>query len=118
MDVFKDFTFEAAHWLPNVGRTHQCARMHGHSYTVTISVTGEVGDYTGWVVDYADISEAFAPILRQLDHHTLNDYAELSNPTAENLARWIWRRLSPSLPGLSQVSIRETPTAGCSYRGE
>ena len=32
MDVFKDFTFEAAHWLPNVGRTHQCARMHGHSY--------------------------------------------------------------------------------------
>jgi|TARA_Y100000310_G_scaffold300838_1_gene336823 6-pyruvoyltetrahydropterin/6-carboxytetrahydropterin synthase len=119
MEVFKEFRFEAAHFLPNVGEGHQCARMHGHSYLVTVHVEGEVGEDTGWVVDYATISKAFEPIHRMLDHRILNDVAGLENSTAETLAKWIWDWIEAArlLPGLSQIVVKETPTAGCVYRG-
>lgn len=58
------------------------------------------------------------PILGQLDHYYLNDVEGLDNPTSETLARWIWERVMPALPGLSQVVVRETCTSGCVYRGE
>jgi 6-pyruvoyltetrahydropterin/6-carboxytetrahydropterin synthase len=118
MDVFKEFTFEAAHRLPNVPSSHKCARLHGHSFRVEIHVRGSVGDSSGWVMDFADLKTAFQPLYDQLDHNYLNEIEGLSNPTSENLARWIWRRLRPSLPGLCQVTVRETCTAGCIYRGE
>ena len=55
MIVFKEFTFEAAHWLPNVPPEHKCARLHGHSFGVVVRVDGEVGPDSGWVIDFADI---------------------------------------------------------------
>ncbi len=118
MELFKEFSFEAAHSLPNVPAEHKCARLHGHSFFVRITVSGDVGDTTGWVMDFADISAAFRPILEQLDHYYLNDIAGLENPTSENLARWIWRRLIKGLPELVSVEIRETCTSGCVYRGD
>lgn len=118
MDIFKEFSIEAAHRLPNVPEGHKCARLHGHSFQVRLVVSGEPGDNTGWVMDFADIKSAFKPIYEQLDHHYLNDIPGLENPTSENLARWIWRALKPQLPLLSCVEIRETCTSGCSYRGE
>jgi 6-pyruvoyltetrahydropterin/6-carboxytetrahydropterin synthase len=117
MEIFKEFTFEAAHRLPNVPEGHKCARLHGHSYRVEIHVTGEVPDATGWVMDFGDIKEAFAPVLAQLDHYYLNEVKGLENPTSEVLARWIWDQLLPVLP-LSAVLVRETCTSGCIYRGE
>lgn len=117
MEIFKEFTFEAAHRLPNVPIDHKCYRLHGHSFHVAIYVSGEVGGQTGWVMDFADIQTAFKPILDQLDHYYLNDIAGLANPTSENLARWIWGRLKPALSGLSKVIIRETCTSGCSFEG-
>ena len=69
-------------------------------------------------MDFADITRAFLPLYDQLDHHYLNEIEGLENPTSENLAHWIWRRLKPVLPLLSQVVVRETCTAGCVYRGE
>jgi 6-pyruvoyltetrahydropterin/6-carboxytetrahydropterin synthase len=69
-------------------------------------------------MDYADISHAFRPIWEQLDHFYLNDLPGLDNPTSENIAIWIWRRLKPSLPLLSEVAVAETCTARCVYRGE
>ena len=116
MDIFKEFTFEAAHRLPNVPAGHKCARLHGHSFLVRITVSGEVGAQSGWVLDFADISAAFEPIYRQLDHYYLNEIEGLENPTSENIARWIWKRLE--LPGLFEVQIRETCTSGCSYLGD
>jgi 6-pyruvoyltetrahydropterin/6-carboxytetrahydropterin synthase len=77
-----------------------------------------VADETGWVMDFADIAQAFKPIYDQLDHHYPNEIEGLSNPTSENLARWVWQRLCPLLPMLSKVSVRETCTSGCIYRGE
>ncbi len=117
MEIFKEFTLEAAHRLPNVPPGHKCARLHGHSFRVSVHVSGPIGDTSGWVMDFADIKAAFAPIDSVLDHHYLNDVPGLENPTSENLARWIWERLAPALPTLSRVEIRETCTSGCVYRG-
>jgi 6-pyruvoyltetrahydropterin/6-carboxytetrahydropterin synthase len=117
IEIFREFRFEAAHRLPNVSAGHPCARLHGHSYLVEIRVRGQVGPDTGWVMDFADVRDAFMPLHAQLDHHCLNDVAGLENPTSENLARWIWDRLAGVLP-LSAVQVRETPTSGCVYRGE
>lgn len=113
MIVFKEFTFEAAHSLPNVPNGHKCHRMHGHSYQVRIEVYGEVGQRTGWVIDYADIARAWGPLFNQLDHHILNEIQGLENSTSEHLARWIAEALD--LPGLSAIEVRETPTAGARY---
>ena len=118
MDIFKVFSIEAAHRLPNVPPAHKCARLHGHSFRVEIHVSGPVGVETGWVMDFADIKEAFQPLFVQLDHHYLNEVEGLSNPTSEHLARWIWQRLRPSLPMLSKVIVNETCTSGCIYEGE
>ncbi|HIF73944.1 MAG TPA: 6-carboxytetrahydropterin synthase QueD [Porticoccaceae bacterium] len=118
MKIFKEFTFEAAHRLPNVPSGHKCFRLHGHSFALRISVEGEVGAESGWVIDFSDISNAFEPILKQLDHYYLNEIEGLENPTSENVARWIWERLQPGLPQLSEVEIRETCTSGCSYQGK
>jgi 6-pyruvoyltetrahydropterin/6-carboxytetrahydropterin synthase len=118
MEIFKEFSIEAAHRLPNVPEGHKCARLHGHSFLVRIAVAGPVGDESGWVLDFSDIKLAFEPLFRQLDHHFLNDVEGLSNPTSENLARWIWQRLKPALPLLSSIQIRETCTSGCNYSGE
>lgn len=118
MEIFKEFTFEAAHRLPNVPAEHKCARLHGHSFAVRISVAGEVGSETGWVMDFSEIGAAFGPVRKRLDHYYLNEIKGLENPTSENLARWIWDRLQPALPQLSAVEIRETCTSGCIYRGK
>lgn len=118
MKIFKEFSFEAAHRLPRVPRDHKCARLHGHSFQVRITVEGPVGDQSGWVMDFADISAAFKPVWAQLDHYYLNEIDGLENPTSENLARWIWQRLEPALPQLAEIEIRETCTSGCRYRGD
>lgn len=118
MDIFKIFTLEAAHRLPNVPPGHKCARLHGHSFRVELHVSGPVDPDAGWVLDFADLKAAFRPFYDQLDHHYLNDIPGLENPTSENLARWIWMRLKPTLPLLSEVVVHETCTSGCRYRGD
>ncbi len=118
MEIFRSFTLEAAHLLPNVHEGHKCRRLHGHSFRVDVHVSGPVGGETGWVMDFADVKAAFAPLHDALDHRYLNEIEGLENPTSEHLARWIWTRLKPGLPELSQIVVRETCTSGCTYRGE
>ncbi len=118
MEIFKEFTFEAAHRLPNVPEGHKCARLHGHSFRVKLYVSGPVDPHAGWVMDFAELKRAFRPLHDILDHQYLNDIEGLENPTSENLARWIWKRLRPTLPQLSRVQVRETCTSGCIYQGE
>ena len=117
MDLFADFTFEAAHRLPNVAPDHKCARLHGHSFNVRLTVTGPVDPKLGWVIDFADVKGAFAPLHAVLDHHYLNEVEGLENPTSEVLAMWLWKRLKPNRPMLSAVEVRETCTVGCVYKG-
>ena len=118
MEIFKAFTFEAAHLLPNVPKGHKCARLHGHSFQITIYVAGPVDKDKGWVIDFADIGSAFKPIYEQLDHYFLNDIPGLENPTSENLADWIWQKLKPRLPLLNKLIIKETCNSGCIYHGK
>lgn len=112
-EIFKEFTFEAAHRLPHVPEGHKCARLHGHSFRVELHVGGEVDPHTGWIVDFGELTRAFAPLREVLDHNYLNEIEGLENPTSEVLAAWIWDRIE--LPGLRRIVVRETCTSGCVY---
>lgn len=113
--ITQGFTFEAAHFLPHVPPTHRCRRMHGHSYKVELTLEGPVDPATGFVADFFDIEAAFAPLLARLDHYCLNEVEGLENPTAENIAVWIWERAKPALPQLAAVRVFETPLSYAEY---
>ncbi|HUP44654.1 MAG TPA: 6-carboxytetrahydropterin synthase QueD [Thermoanaerobaculia bacterium] len=117
VELVKDFRFEAAHYLPNVAEGHKCRRIHGHSFRGEVAVRGQVGERSGWVMDFADLKRVVDPLLARLDHYFLNEIDGLQNPTSEILAIWIWDRLAPSLPGLHRVTIEETCTSRCHYFG-
>jgi 6-pyruvoyltetrahydropterin/6-carboxytetrahydropterin synthase len=118
MEIFKEFSIEAAHWLPNVPAGHKCGRLHGHSFHIEIHASGPLDPHLGWVIDFAEIKAAFKTIEDRIDHRCLNEVEGLSNPTSENLARWLWKNLLPALPALSKIVVRETCTSGCVYSGE
>jgi 6-pyruvoyltetrahydropterin/6-carboxytetrahydropterin synthase len=118
MELRKTFQFEAAHLLPRLPKTHKCRRLHGHSFQVEVAVAGECDARLGWLIDYADITAAFHPIWRKLDHRYLNGIPGLANPTSEIIAAWIWRRLKPRLPLLTEIAVAETCQSRCVYRGE
>lgn len=117
MKITQAFTFEAAHRLPNVPEGHRCARMHGHSYRVELTIAGDIDPRTGWIVDFYEVERVFAPILERLDHHCLNEIEGLQNPTAEVIAAWIWHGAKAELPGLSSVKVFETPMSWAEYEG-
>lgn len=117
-ELVKTFNFEAAHTLPNCPPGHKCGRLHGHSYQVDIHVTGQVDEKAGWVVDFGQIKPLVEPVLAELDHHFLNDVPGLANSTSEHIARYVWDRIKPALPLLSAVTVWESPTSRCVYRGK
>src|SRR3954465_5140282 len=73
VELKKEYRFEAAHFLPRVPAGHKCSRMHGHSYRVELSLTGPGNPATGWLIDFADIDDAWIELHDRLDHRTLND---------------------------------------------
>lgn len=117
MEIYKEFSFEAAHRLPNVPDGHKCGRLHGHSFRVQVHVAGPLDPKLGWVMDYADIKTVVKPVIARLDHYYLNDIPGLDNPTSEVIAEWLWRELKPLLPQLSRIVINETCTSGCVFSG-
>jgi 6-pyruvoyltetrahydropterin/6-carboxytetrahydropterin synthase len=117
VSLSKSFGFEAAHWLPTFPEDHKCRRLHGHSFHVEIVVEGDVPEESGYLMDFGTIKAAIKPVEEALDHRCLNEIEGLENPTSEMLARWIWRRIAPELPLLSEVRIRETCSSSCVYRG-
>jgi 6-pyruvoyltetrahydropterin/6-carboxytetrahydropterin synthase len=114
----KTFSFEAAHDLPTFPEGHKCRRLHGHSFRFDVVVEGEVAAEKGYLIDYGDIKKVAGPIVKQLDHYYLNKIEGLENPTSENLAKWIFEKLKPSLPLLHSIVVYETCTSTCEYRGE
>jgi 6-pyruvoyltetrahydropterin/6-carboxytetrahydropterin synthase len=117
VELVRRMTFQAAHALPRVPPEHKCRRMHGHGYTVEIAVRGRVDPEKGWLVDFGELGAVLEPIRRELDHRVLNEIPGLENPTAENLAVWIWQRLARRVPGLHRVSVFESETSGCHFYG-
>jgi len=115
--IYKEFTFEAAHKLPNVPDGHKCGRLHGHSYKIRLHLEGNIDPVTGWFIDFSDIKTLFKPTLEMLDHHYLNDIEGLENPTAEILAVWLWEKTKGILPQLNAIEVMETCTSGVLYKG-
>lgn len=116
-ELRRTFTFESAHRLPRLPEGHKCTRLHGHSFRAEIVVRGPLDPALGWVVDFGDIKAAAGPIVDELDHRYLNEIPGLDNPTSEVVCAWLWDRLAPRLPGLHEITLHETCTSSCTYRG-
>jgi len=116
--LIKSFSFEAAHLLPTFPPNHKCRRLHGHSFHFDVIVEGEMDEAKGYLIDYGDIKQAAEPVLKLVDHNYLNAVEGLENPTAENVARWLFQRLKGKVPMLTAIVLHETCTSSCEYRGE
>lgn len=117
MEIFKKFTFDAAHYLPNVPEGHKCRNMHGHTYHLTVFVSGNPDPFYGWLIDFNILKQKMAEILKAVDHQVLNEVKGLENPTCELFARWLWDKIKPEISGLSKIELNETPTSGVIYTG-
>ena len=112
--IYKDFRFDAAHYLPLVPHGHKCGGMHGHTYRVRVWCRGAI-DVHGMIVDYADIAEAVNKVLEMIDHCVLNEIPGLGNPTTEILASWLYDQLKQGMPELYCIEVAESSTTGCVY---
>ncbi len=117
VELVKTFRFEAAHSLPHAPHGHKCKRLHGHNYRIDVHVAGDVDPKTGWVIDFGEIGAIVRPIVETLDHHLLDDIPGLSNSTSELLAKFLWDQISPDLAQLSAITVWESDTSRCTYRG-
>ena len=109
-----EFYFAAAHRLPRY--EGPCFRMHGHNYKFFVAVEGDVDPQSGMIADFGEIKRIVGEeVLARVDHRVLND--TLENPTAENIARWIWETLAPRLAGLFEIRLFEIPDSCVTYRG-
>ena len=114
----RKYEFHAASKLTAFKENHPCGDLHGHTFSVTIKVSGDKLTKEGWIMDFYDIDTHFnEKIHSALDHKYLNDIEELSNPTTEHIAKWIWNRIQPNLSGLTGVTVSEGPSYSCTYRG-
>ena len=118
MRIYKEFHFEAAHFLPSAPPWHPNARVHGHSFRVRVTVDGTLDPETGLVLHFEDLESALENAREALDHRLLNEVEGLSAPTLERVAVWLWDRLHNRLPGLAEIEIaRDSCREGCIYRG-
>ena len=113
--VQREFVFSAAHHLP--GYDGKCANVHGHDYSVKVSVRAETLNEQGMVVDFHQLGDIVrGEAISKLDHTYLNDTIE--QPTAENIAKWIYDAVKPKLPGLYEIVVHETDKCSASYKEE
>ena len=117
MEIYKEFAFDSAHFLPHVPDTHTCKNIHGHTYHIRIYVKGEPDTQQGWILDYKELKDLVSPVIDKLDHTLLNNIPGLDNPTAENITIWFWNQVKPLLPALCRVELKETATTGVIYDG-
>jgi 6-pyruvoyltetrahydropterin/6-carboxytetrahydropterin synthase len=118
MQVFKQFTFDSAHFLPNVPDGHKCKEIHGHTYRLTIFVEGKLESKLEWVMDFAEMQKVVEPVVKSIDHKLMNNIAGLENPTCESIAVWLWNKIKPAMPLLTKIELNETPTSGVVYEGK
>jgi len=115
MILSRRFRFEAAHRLPRY--QGPCFHLHGHSYELHVTLEMPVDPHSGMTVDFFQLEAAVkAGVLDRLDHKNINDTME--NPTAENIAIWIWEQLKAQFPQLVEIKLFETPDSSVTYRGE
>ena len=118
--ISKCFAFEAAHFLPGLPESHQCSRVHGHSYRVEALMGAELLTAPGFVVDFRELGALKRYLDQNLDHRMLNDVLDVA-PTSENLAKFLfdWCAANLPLPGtavLEAVRVSETTNTWAEYR--
>ncbi len=118
MRIYKDFHFEAAHYLPSAAPGTVNARVHGHSFRARVTVEGELDEATGYVMHFSELALAIAAAQDALDHRLLNEVPGLEAPTLERIAIWLWARLKPEVAGLCEILVaRDSCQEGCIYHG-
>ena len=116
MRIYKEFFFEAAHFLPSAPSGHPNARVHGHSFRARITVDGQPDEDTGIVLHFDELEAAVADARDALDHRMLNEIEGLENPTAENIARVIFDAAKDAGLPVAEVRLWETPSSCAGYR--
>lgn len=115
--------FEAAHFIRKY--PGKCSRLHGHNWQVEVTVIGKKLNHLGMLIDFRELKEEVNKVILDLDHYYLNEiepFCEI-NPTAENIAKYIYERLSAN-PVLSSdikihlVKVWESPKSAVAYRPE
>ncbi len=118
MQIFKQFHFDSAHFLPNVPKSHKCSEVHGHTYRLVLYIEGDLQGDLGWVMDFAELKQVVEPVINAVDHKLLNSIPGLENPTCENAAIWLWNKIKPEIPALVKIELHETPSSGVIYEGK
>lgn len=118
MMIFKRYFFDAAHYMPDFDDNHDYKKMHGHSYEVTIKLTGTLDKKENWVIDFESLDICVKPIISILDHSLLNEIKGLEKPTNENIARWLWNKLKEKISNLDSIEVNRPRIGGCIYRGD
>jgi len=102
MKIGREFHFDASHFLP--AYKGKCEQVHGHTYKLEIEIKGEP-DKDGMVMDFSELKGIVNEnIIEKLDHRDLNELFE--NPTAENIAGWIFKELEKRIP-VSSIKLYE-----------
>ena len=112
--------FEAAHQIN--GYNGKCQRLHGHNWTVEAIVNGTELDELGMLIDFKVLKAELNAVLDELDHRYLNDLKMFNtkNPTAENLAKYIFDTLAESKifntnTKLKAIRVYESPKSCVTY---
>lgn len=118
MYLKKDFSFDAAHRLEHYHG--KCESLHGHTYRFQVTLKGEP-DHESMVMDFVQLKDLVERlVVERLDHSLLND--TIPQPTAENIALWIWRQIEEEVRGdncgLYSVQVWETATSSVLIHGE
>lgn len=113
--------FEAAHRLPDY--PGKCSRLHGHNWKVEVTVAGPSLDKLGMLIDFRELKQTVNEVITTLDHYYLNETEPFSevNPTAENIARYIYEEIGKKLTATAQVTVTkvkvwESPQSAAVYR--
>jgi len=137
MKLRKMFRFEASHILPK--HSGKCSRLHGHSWVLHVEVDGDIDPETGFVMDFAEISNKVHPLIERLDHRHLGQWADEGHqnsiptrlefvaglgtshcvqglpmdfyPSSENLLYWIGANLIVERLRWSKLTLEETCTS-------
>lgn len=115
--ISKQFSFSASHILNGLPQDHPCSRLHGHNYVVTVHLKSEALNEVGFIQDYRSLQFVKDYIDDKLDHRHLNDIFSF-NPTAENMAKYLFDTFKKDIPELYAVEISETPKTSAVYEVE
>jgi len=121
-EVSVDDSFAAAHNLR--GYKGKCEDLHGHNYKVRVTLAGKELDSTGLLYDFVHLKQVIQGVIRSLDHKYLNELKpfDVLNPSAENIARYIYDEAARQLPsapngaGIASITVWESDVTAATYR--